>query len=274
MAVKWTEEQLAAIEARGSNILVAAAAGSGKTAVLVERIIRRICDDKNPIPVDRLLVLTFTEAAAAEMKRKIAQAIYERLQKDPDNQRLREQNLLVHSAHISTIHSFCKTMIQNHIHETQIPTDFTLIDPSENEMLRNQALDRVLERYYRRIGKKHAFRDLAVGYGGIKSDDNLRNTVLSLHNFVRSMASPGRWLHQVVEQYQEVCRTGSLAGSVWEQRVIDLCSDLANEAMNGYRALERIARDGIPKDLPIYTYFAELPDKFAAAYAPVLAGAK
>ncbi len=274
MAVQWTEEQLAAIQARGSNILVAAAAGSGKTAVLVERIIQRICDDENPVSIDRLLVLTFTEAAAAEMKRKIAQAIYERLQKEPENPWLREQNLLVHSAHISTIHSFCKTMIQNNIHETQIPTDFTLIDPAENEMLLNQALDQVLERYYRRIAKKHAFRELAVGYGGIKSDDNLRSTVLALLGFVKSMAYPKRWLHQAAEQYQELCKTGTINGSVWEQRVSEQCRALACEILEGYRVLAKIVRDGVPKDLPIYTYFTELPDKFAMAYAPVLSGAK
>lgn len=272
MAVQWTAEQLEAIKARGSNILVAAAAGSGKTAVLVERIIRRICDEEDPVSVDRLLVLTFTEAAAAEMKRKIAQAIYERLQQDPDNQRLREQNVLVHSAHISTIHSFCKTMIQNHIHETQIPTDFTLIDPAENEMLRNQALEQVLERYYKRISKKHAFRDLAVGYGGIKSDDDLRNTVLSLHNFVQSLARPKRWLYQTEKQYRDICNNNSLSGSVWEEQLIERCRQLANEAWNGYRAIANLVRQEVPADIPVYTYFAELPERFYDAFEPVLQG--
>ncbi len=272
MAVQWTKEQLQAIEARGSNILVAAAAGSGKTAVLVERIIRRICDETDPASIDSLLVLTFTEAAAAEMKRKIAQAIAEKLQENPENPHLRRQNMLVHSAHISTIHSFCKTMIQNHIHRTDIPTDFTLIDPTENEVLRGQALDRVLERYYRRIEKKHAFRDLAIGYGGIKSDDNLRSTVLSLHNFVRSMAYPERWLSRAVKEYKTVAKTGSLTGSQFEQRLLALIASLAQEARDGYRSLGHIAREEIPADLPIYTYFCELSQRFEEAYAKVLSG--
>ena len=162
MAVQWTAEQLQAIEARGSNILVAAAAGSGKTAVLVERIIRRICDPADPVPVDRLLVLTFTEAAASEMKRKIAEAIEARLKQEPENKRLRDQSLLVHSAHISTIHAFCKTILQNNIHETELPAEFTLIGDTENEVLRNQALDQVLERYYKRIQKcRKIFTDRA-----------------------------------------------------------------------------------------------------------------
>ncbi len=274
MVVAWTKEQLDAIEARGSNILVAAAAGSGKTAVLVERIIRRICDETDPVSVDRLLVLTFTEAAAAEMKRKIAQAIYERLQKEPENQRLREQNILVHSAHISTIHSFCKTMIQNNIHETQLPTDFTLIDPAENEMLLKQALDEVLERYYKRVGKKHAFRDLAVGYGGVKSDDDLRNTVLSLLHFVRSLAYPEKWLRTAEKQYQDVCAKGSLSGSPWEKQLFERFRFLADEALNGYRTIADIVKAEVPADLPIYTYFTELPHRFSEAYEPVLNGAK
>lgn len=272
MAVNWTQEQLEAIEARGSNILVAAAAGSGKTAVLVERIIRRICDATHPVSVDKLLVLTFTEAAASEMKRKITKAIYEKLQKEPENRHLREQNLLVHSAHISTIHAFCKTMIQNNIHATEIPTDFSLIDPTENEILRNQALDAVLESYYSRIKTKQAFRDFAIGYGGIKSDDNLRSTVLSLHNFVRSMAYPTRWMHQATRQYLEVCEKGSFSETVWERRLQALCSQLADEAWQGYRILQRIVREQVPTDLPIYTYFDELPDKFALAYQKVLDG--
>ena len=103
-SVNWTKEQTAAIETHGCNILVAAAAGSGKTAVLVERIIRMICDTKNPVSVDRLLVLTFTSAAAAEMKRKIAAAIDKKLAEFPDNDWLREQSVKVNSACISTIH--------------------------------------------------------------------------------------------------------------------------------------------------------------------------
>ncbi|MEE1013523.1 MAG: UvrD-helicase domain-containing protein, partial [Clostridia bacterium] len=273
MAVNWTAEQEQAIAARGSNILVAAAAGSGKTAVLVERIIRRICDAENPVSVDRLLVLTFTEAAAAEMKRKIAQAIYDRLQQEPDNPWLRQQNVLVHSAHISTVHAFCKTMIQNNIHMTDLPTDFTLIDQTENKILQSRALDEVLERYYKRIEKKHAFRDLAVGYGGIKSDDNLRNTVLSLYNFVQSMAYPERWLRESVKPYKQVCETGSIAGTLWEDRIAANCQELAQEVLCYYDCLAQIMKDEVPPDAAAYTYFTELPLRFREAFAPMLEGA-
>lgn len=272
MAVQWTAEQLQAIEARGSNILVAAAAGSGKTAVLVERIIRRICDPADPVPVDRLLVLTFTEAAASEMKRKIADAIEARLKQEPENKRLRDQSLLVHSAHISTIHAFCKTILQNNIHETELPAEFNLIDDTENEVLRNQALDQVLERYYKRIQKKEAFRDLAVGYGGIKTDDNLRGTVLRLHDFVRSLAYPEAWLREAAGQYRRVCETGSIGGTVWERLLLDLCRELAREALAGFQAIWRIVEAEVPSDHKYFNYYHDLLTQFEDIYGPVLEG--
>ena len=124
MSVNWTQQQLDAIESRGGNILVAAAAGSGKTAVLVERIIRMITDTENPVSIDRLLVLTFTDAAAAEMKRKISAAIDKKLEEYPDDEWLRQQSIRVGSACISTIHSFCRRIITNNAHLTDLPSDF------------------------------------------------------------------------------------------------------------------------------------------------------
>ena len=163
--MQWTEQQWEAITARGENLLVAAAAGSGKTAVLVERIIRRITDKEQPVDVDRLLVLTFTEAAAGEMKRKIADALEAARRAAPEDRWLAKQCMLVHSAQISTIHAFCKTILQNYIHKTDLPADFSIIDETENEVLRRRALDAVMESYYRRIEKKTGFRELVLGYG-------------------------------------------------------------------------------------------------------------
>ncbi|MBE5039763.1 helicase-exonuclease AddAB subunit AddA [Ructibacterium gallinarum] len=272
MAVQWTEEQLQAIEARGSSILVAAAAGSGKTAVLVERIIRRICDEKNPVRIDRLLVLTFTEAAASEMKRKIAQAIEQRLKQESNNQWLQEQSILVHSAHISTIHAFCKTILQNHVHETSLPAEFTIIDDTENEVLRNQALDQVLERYYKRIGKKEGFRDLAVGYGGIKNDENLRSTVLKLYNFAKSLARPEQWLRYAVQQYRNLKNTESLAGTVWEQLLLDYCRETAEDIATGLEEIWRLVEAEVPSDHKYFSYYKELREQFLEIFAPVLRG--
>ena len=112
MGVKWTEEQQKVIDLRDRNILVSAAAGSGKTAVLVERIIQMLTDEKHPIDVDRLLIVTFTEAAAAEMKERVRNAIEKSLEENPENTHLQRQATLIHSASITTIHSFCLSVIR------------------------------------------------------------------------------------------------------------------------------------------------------------------
>ena len=116
MSVKWTEEQQKVIDLRDRNILVSAAAGSGKTAVLVERIIRKITEEPRSVDVDRLLIVTFTEAAAAEMKERIGAAIEQKLKERPGDTRLEQQATLIHSAEITTIHSFCLSVIKDHFH--------------------------------------------------------------------------------------------------------------------------------------------------------------
>jgi len=154
----WTPQQQEAIEYRGKNILLAAAAGSGKTAVLVQRIIELITKDN--VSVNELLVLTFTDAAAGEMREKIKKAIFKALKDDPENQHLQKQRLLIHSASISTVHSFCLNLLKNNIHMTDLPIGFTLAGELENKIMIKEALSRVLERYYRIIDKDTSFADL------------------------------------------------------------------------------------------------------------------
>ena len=126
MGVSWTEEQKKVIELRGRNILVSAAAGSGKTAVLVERIIRMLTAKDEPVSVDQLLIVTFTEAAAAEMKERIRKAVEERVEKEPENEHLRRQATLIHSAQITTIHSFCLSVIREHFHTIDLDPAFRI----------------------------------------------------------------------------------------------------------------------------------------------------
>ena len=114
MSVNWTREQMQVIESRGSNLLVSAAAGSGKTAVLVERIIRMVTEGEHPLDIDRLLVMTFTNAAASEMRERISAAIEKKLEEMPENEHLQMQAALVHHARITTIDSFCLDLIRNH----------------------------------------------------------------------------------------------------------------------------------------------------------------
>ena len=148
MSVKWTEEQQKVIDLRDRNILVSAAAGSGKTAVLVERIISRITDENDPADVDRLLVVTYTEAAAAEMKERIGAAIEKKLEEQPGNVNLEQQSTLIHNASIMTIHSFCLSVIRDHFHATTLDPGFRVGEEGELKLLQQDVLKEVLEEKY------------------------------------------------------------------------------------------------------------------------------
>ena len=128
MGVKWTEEQQQVIDLRDHNILVSAAAGSGKTAVLVERIIARLTRDANPVDVDHMLIVTYTEAAAAEMKERIGAAIEKELEEDPSSEHLKRQSALIHTAKITTIHSFCLSVIREYFHTIDLDPGFRIGD--------------------------------------------------------------------------------------------------------------------------------------------------
>ena len=145
MEIKWTKDQEKVIYLRNRNILVSAAAGSGKTAVLVERIMEMICDEKHPVDVDRLLVVTFTKAAAAEMKERIGAAIRKRLQDQPNNGYLQRQETLVHHAQITTIDSFCSYLLRNHFGEIDLDPAFRVADEGELKLLKKDILKELLE---------------------------------------------------------------------------------------------------------------------------------
>lgn len=271
MEVKWTDQQLEAIETRGGNILVAAAAGSGKTAVLVERIIRMITDSKNPVSIERLLVLTFTDAAASEMKRKVSDAIDKKLAQDPDNKWLREQSIKVGSASISTIHSFCSRIITNNVHLTDLPADFSLIDDTENEVLRGAALDAVLESYYSRIDKKDGFRQLVMGWGGIKGDDSLRELVLTLHDFSRSLAYPKKWLRRTcTDSYDTIAKGGSFENTVWAEFIEKSLCDTALSIASGLKILWQIVEREVPSDHKYHTYYYDMMESFCREFEQVV----
>ncbi len=236
----WTDEQREAIEYSGENILLAAAAGSGKTAVLVQRIIELISRKTDPVNINELLVLTFTDAAAREMREKILDAIGKALAQNPEDEHLKKQRLLIHSANISTIHSFCLQLLKNNIHMTDLPVNFSLISETENKMLLSATLDGVLERFYGKIDKDPSIAGLVMGYGGIKNDMGLRETVLSLLNFSKSMAFPVKWLNEAVREFKKIQQSGLIDGSVWQKwlrarteqshyEVIDIYRDIKNE---------------------------------------------
>ena len=151
---KWTKEQQAVIDSRNSNLLVAAAAGSGKTAVLVERIIQMITDKENPIDIDKLLVVTFTNAAASEMRERIGDAIGKALDKDPENRHLQNQLVLLNKASITTIHSFCLDVIKNHFYEIGISPNIRIGDQTEVELLKQEVLEELFYEKYENEDKE------------------------------------------------------------------------------------------------------------------------
>lgn len=200
---RWTDEQWEAIVRRGENLLVSAAAGSGKTAVLVERIIRIISDPVRPVDVDRLLVATFTNAAAAEMKQRIRLALEQKLEDEPHSSHLRRQLALIHRALITTIHSFCLDVVRRHARVLGLDPAFRVASETEAELLRRDALEETFEHFYAHAEEDHPFWTLVEAYGGDRSDESLFRLVLKVYDFSRSHPLPDQWLNEQTAAFED-----------------------------------------------------------------------
>jgi ATP-dependent helicase/nuclease subunit A len=196
----WTDEQWKAIVADGQDILVAAAAGSGKTAVLVERIIEKIVAKDDPVDVDRLLVVTFTNASAAEMKTRIGEAIEKALEKHPSSLHLRRQLSLLNRASISTIHSFCLDVIRKYYYLIDIDPVFRIADETETALLKEEVMEELFEEQYGKEGNE-AFLNVVERYTTDRTDEDLQQLILELYEFSRSHPYPAVWLDQLVNMY-------------------------------------------------------------------------
>lgn len=196
----WTKEQQAAIDSRGQTLLLSAAAGSGKTAVLVERIIRRLLDTKNAIDITELLVVTFTKAAAAEMRERVAAALAEELAKNGDSN-VERQLALLPSAHISTLHSFCQDVIRRYFYTIDIDPAFTIAGEEELGLLRKTVLERVFLAYYEDETKATFLYPLADMFGNDRGDDALMDMVSKMYTYARSMPWPEEWLRRSAKAY-------------------------------------------------------------------------
>lgn len=196
---KWTEDQLKAITTRGCNLLVAAAAGSGKTAVLVERIIRIITNEDNPIDIDRLLVVTFTSAAAAEMRERIADAISKALEINPNSKVLQRQLTLLSRANITTMHSFCLDVIKNYYHIINLDPTFRIADETENTLLKLEVINDMFEDYYE--NEDSDFKNLIEAYSTSRDDERLKEIILDLYRFSMSGPWPEKWLVESAESF-------------------------------------------------------------------------
>lgn len=199
MPKNWTDNQKNAIQARGGSILVSAAAGSGKTAVLVERVIQLITDIHAPIDIDRLLVVTFTRAAAAEMKDRVDLALDHLLEQDPFNKNLLRQKQLMYKANISTIDHFCINLAREFFYKLGIKQDFRIADNNELRILESEAMDAVLERFY--SGGDPAFYRLAEVFSSVKDDRMLRDVIHRIYTFLRSHPFPDKWLDEKLQMY-------------------------------------------------------------------------
>ncbi len=199
MGVQWTKEQQQVIDKRDANILVAAAAGSGKTAVLVERIITRLTKDENPLNVDELLIVTFTEAAAAEMKERILVAIEKALEEKPNDAHLQKQATLIHSALITTIHSFCLAVIRNHFHTIGLDPTFRIGEDGELKLLKQDTLNQLLEEEYKAGSAE--FKNLVECVAPGRSDKKLEELILTIYEFSRSNPRPEQWLDECLQKY-------------------------------------------------------------------------
>lgn len=247
--VKWTKEQSQAIHEKGSNILVAAAAGSGKTAVLVERIINKIINEK--IDIDRLLVVTFTNAAAAEMRERVLEAIYKKLDETPENENLQRQITLLNKASICTIDSFCLDVVRNHFYELEnISPNFRIADTTEIELLKQEVLEDIFEEKYE--NQEEDFAELINTYTSYRDDTPLKELIIKIYTYIQSNPFPNQWLNEKIEMFHIQDFEQDFSKNPWgeillkevEEELIDDISTLKEQQQNLERnpELEKYAK--------------------------------
>jgi len=198
--INWTEEQKLAINTTGCNLLVSASAGTGKTSVLVGRIINLIADQENPVDLDRLLVVTFTNAAAAEMRGRIGQSLAEELDRKPFSRRLRRQLQLINMSSIGTIHSFCLDLIRQNFFKIRLDPAMRVLGEDEAALLKTATCEELFELRYDRQ-ENSTFTNLVDCYGGARDDSELQDLVLRLYDFARSTPDPERWLKSAAKSF-------------------------------------------------------------------------
>ena len=260
MSVKWTEEQEKVIQLRNRSLLVSAAAGSGKTAVLVQRIISMVMDEMHPLDIDRLLVVTFTNAAAAEMRERVGAAIEAALEKDPYNQHLQRQLTLVHNAQITTIDSFCIRILRDHFHKIDLEPGFRIADEGELKLLREDVCEAVLEEFYEKADPE--FLRFADSYSQAKNDLQIKEMVLKLFHYSESYPWPEEWLESCVQQY-EAADEEALEQKPWMQDFLSYMKVRVGDLIRAQEHLLDLTRD---VDGP-YMYEASVQDDLYQLYA-------
>ncbi len=241
MERKWTPAQKSAIDTRDCNVLVSAAAGSGKTAVLVERIISMITDPDKNIDIDRMVVVTFTKAAAAQMKDKIRKALDSMLDENPGDVNLLRQITLLNNAQITTIDSFCLWIIRNHFPEVNLDPGFRIMDEGEKKLIENDVLEDVLEEFYAEADEE--FFNLVDAFGMGRDDSGLVSTIDKIYRFSRSNPWIDEWFDECMKVYDDETYDNPAIKELYDSiknvlldyrdkynRLVDICSEPAGPA--------------------------------------------
>ena len=251
--MEWTKEQKQAIEEKGSNILVAAAAGSGKTAVLVERIIKKVLEDG--IDIDKLLVVTFTNAAAAEMRERVLDAIYKKLDDNPNSEKLLRQITLLNKASICTIDSFCLDVVRNNFYELEnLSPNFRIADTTEIELLKQEVIEDLFERKYEE--ENEDFTKLIHTYTSYKDDTPLKDLILKIYNYIQSNPFPEKWLREKIEMFnigEDLDK--DFSDTVWGKVLLEEIKEDLTDGITSLESARKLLYDN--KDLEGYLKIIE-----------------
>ncbi|MFD2704525.1 helicase-exonuclease AddAB subunit AddA [Salibacterium lacus] len=263
----WTDAQWEAVSASGADMLVSAAAGSGKTAVLVERIVHKITDPAQLADVDRLLVVTFTKAAAAEMKGRISTALGRELNKHPGSLHLQRQLSLVNRAQISTLHSFCMSVIRKYYYKIDIDPQFRILDETEGELMRDEIMDEILEEKFHEPDNE-AFLEAVERFSSDRSDEGVRRVIRQLFQFSRAHPDPDQWLFQTAGNYKIPPET-SLETTEWGREILEDASVRLRSSVEKLEQAEVLCRQpggpagylaNLEEDRQMLQRFLDTPD--------------
>ena len=263
MGVKWTTDQQHAIECCKGSVLVSAAAGSGKTTVLVERVIRRLTDEDNPCSAEDLLIVTFTRAATAQMREKIGAAILKRLSEDPTDRHLRRQYMLLPFAKICTIDSFCNDLVREKFHALGISPDYSLLDNETAVIMKNDVCEAMLERAYEE-DSDGSFSGLSDMMSSGSSDEDFAKLIIKMYDISTAYPFPDLWLDSLIEEYSQPDINKSCWGGIIKKYVCDMldyCVSSSNDMMTAMES-DSIVADAygaaVQSDINMY---AELREK-------------
>lgn len=237
MGVNWTTDQRHAIECRKGSVLVSAAAGSGKTAVLVERVIRRLTDKDNPCSAEDLLIVTFTRAATAQMREKIGAAILKRLSDDPTDRHLRRQYMLLPFAKICTIDSFCNDLVRENFHALGISPDYSLLDNETAVIMKNDVCEAMLERAYEEDSDGR-FSELSDMMSSGSSDEDFAKLIIKMYDISTAYPFPDLWLDSLIGEYSQPDINKSRWGGIIKKYVCDMLDYCVSSSRDMMTAME------------------------------------